>query len=335
MSRSANDPATCTLILIYSCRPPVTTASVSRQDVIRSLWHLLKRSMSCSTSETAATPSTSSGLSPQALLEKHRARQGAGQNCGAADQKTVLKRLCRLSNLQQDGQRISSKPQRSSTPSSCREPACRPDKADEEATESPEAHAQAQHAEAGSSRQQACNNEAAKPMPTHARQKAGPQKHMRGIDAPRHLADPLSSKPQAPKKRSISEVLHLFKGKVSRALAQRKHLRPARLEDANGPTSKGKGMNPQQQQQQHPQRLDGRHRTAAADEAAAQAKRPLQEEAQRVRAKLLKKKQAARVVNDQVRKACCCCAFDIWKWKQPPDAQRHFFPFCLLTERAH
>ena len=292
--------------------------------------------MSCSTSETAATPSTSSGLSPQALLEKHRARQGAGQKCDAADQRTVLKRLCRLSDLQQDGQQISSKPQRSSTPSTCREPACRPDKANEQATESPEAQAQAQHAEAGSSRLQACKNEAAKPMPTHARQKAGPQKHTRGIGAPRHLADPLSSKPQAPKKRSISEVLHLFKGKVSRALAQRKHLRPARLEDANGPTSKGKGMDPQQQQQQqHPQRLDGRHRTAAADGAAAQAKRPLQEEAQRVRAKLLKKKQAARVANDQVRKAGCCCPFDIWKCKQPSDAHRHFFPFCLLTERAH
>ena len=178
-------------------------------------------------------------------------------------------------------------------------------------------------------------------MPTHARQRAEPPKHMRRKDAPRHLADPLSNKAQAPKKRNVSEVLRLFKGKVSRALAQKRHLRPARLEDANGPASKGKGggmdtQQQQQQQQQHPRRLDGRHRTAAANGAAAQAVRPLQEEAQRVKAKLLKKKQAAREVNDQVRKACCCSPIDIWKWKQPSNApNRHSFPLSLLIERVH
>lgn len=141
-------------------------------------------------------------------------------------------RLRRLSDIQHAKQSTTLfTPEDPIVPSSGRDPACRSKPANLETSAQLKTLAPPHDLGAAPSRQQAPSGKA---LPRYAGQKWAPAKHSQRADAPRHLADPLSSKPVAPRKRNISEVLNLFKGKVSQAVAQRKHLKPARLDVSSG-----------------------------------------------------------------------------------------------------
>ncbi len=250
--------------------------------------------MSFSISEPVLTPSTSSGLSPKALHDRHAARQQAEHEEHYIDRRPSLRRLRRLSDLQHASKPTLPSPEEPNAPSISPDPACKPHTADPGAPAEPRMSAPPQASGAAPSSQQAPSAQA---PPESADQKGAPAKHRQRAYAPRHLADPLSSKPLAPRKRNVSEVLHLFKGKVSQALAQRKHLKPARLDVRSGPQLLDRPMH----RQQGFQRDLARGRTAAADERALHArKQDDRERAQRSRAEALREQQQKAPDNSQV-----------------------------------
>ena len=201
--------------------------------------------MSLSTSEPVVAPSTSSGLSPQALHDRHAARQRAKQGEDGIDGRPALRRLRRLSELRRAPQHFVLQPEDHNPPSP--EP-------------KPLAHLKGSGTEP--LRQQAPPEKA---PPRDASQQGAPAKHTQRADAPRHLADPLTSKPVMPKKRRVSEVLNLFRGKVSQALAPRKHLKPARLQDSSGARVQDRAMH----RQLKPRAAVVNSKAAAADYLAA------------------------------------------------------------------
>ena len=224
--------------------------------------------MSISTSEPILTPGTSSGLSPKALHDRHAARQPAKHEDQHLDRRPALRRLRRLSDLQGARQVMLPRPEEPKAASSGRDPASRPQTADPGATAKPRTSANPQASGAVPSSQHAPS---AKALPRSADQKGPPAKHRQRADAPRHLAEPLSSKPIVPRKRNVSEVLNLFKGKVSQALAQRKHLKPARLDIGSGPQLQDRAMRRQLGSQRERDAANGR--TAAADACALHARK--------------------------------------------------------------
>lgn len=250
--------------------------------------------MSFSFSEPVLTPSTSSGLSPKALHDRHAARQRAEHEEQHKERRPALKRLRRLSDFQHTRRATLPRPEIPNAPSSGRDPACRPHTADPGTTAEPERSAPPQASGAVPSRQQAPTAEA---LTRSAEQRGAPAKHRHRADAPRHLADPLSSKPLVPRKRNVSEVLKLFKGKVSQALAQRKHLKPARLDASSFPQLQDKAVHRRQGFQQDV--LQGR--TAAADGRAVHARKQYdREHAQRSKAEALRDQHQNPRDNSQV-----------------------------------
>ncbi len=221
--------------------------------------------MSLSTSEPLVTLSTSSGLSPQALHDRHAARQRAVQGEHDVDRRPALRRLRRLSDLRRARQHDVPQPGDPICPSSCRETACRLKTRSLETSAEPKTLAHLQASGTEPIGQQASPE---KPPPRNTGQKGALAKHRQRGDAPRHLADPLSSKPVMPRKRNVSEVLNLCKGKVSQALAQRKHLKPARLEATSAARIRDKAMH----RQQKPLAALVVNKAAAADDLAAHAK---------------------------------------------------------------
>ena len=233
--------------------------------------------MSLSISEPELTPSTSSGLSPKALHDRHAARQRAEHEEQYADRRPPLRRLRRLSYLQHAREHTLPRPEESNGPSWSRHQACRPHTTDP-GTSSAE-HKTAAPLQASGAAPSIQQAPSAKASPESANQKGAAAKHRQRADAPRHLADPLSSKPVMSRKRKVSEVLNLFKGKVSQALAQRKHLKPARLDV--GPQLQDKAMH----RQQGFQRDVVQRRTAAANDCVAHVRKPVdREHAQRSKA---------------------------------------------------
>lgn len=242
--------------------------------------------MSISTSEQAAISGTSSGLSPQALYERHQARQSR--------EHPALKRLYRLGDAQQDREEPSPKPDNVSSanrPAKDREPLHGSNTASPTAVAEPQKCAPAQTGKTGPNRQQARKPGLAEKATTQAAQKEAPARHQRRRDAPMHLADPLLSAPSKPRKRSVSEVLHLFKGKVSQALAHKKHLRPARLLASSAAESRGRKLEP-----------IGKGRTAAADGPCAHGERSIPRQ-HGIKAKPLEERQANREDDMKVRRA--------------------------------
>lgn len=270
--------------------------------------------MSISTSEPTGVPSTSSGLSPRALSERHAARQRLKHGALNADERPSLKRLRRLRDLQH----IPSEPEDPIDPTPSMRPACKPSTANlGTAAEPPNAH----HAEAkqktGPDDEQDHKHASAANGPRKSVQQENVAKQKQRADAPRHLADPLASKATMRRRRGTLEVLHLFKGKVSQALGQRKHLRPAIAQESTGAHIQDKAMSIAVQKQQKPHGLASKGRAAIRDDRAAPTGKHLyRQDAKRLKMDPPEELPAQYEDRYQVstyRLGCTCHMKQLWK----------------------
>ena len=226
--------------------------------------------MSASTSEPAATPGSSSGLSPQALYERQIKKQSVATSGGPSHERPVLQRLHKLRDMRLRGGTAAAKPLGHHRP-----------RASKHKIEIPhdlytapraldvqfESNIQAEGAGADPSRHQASRDGSASNLDMPADGKQAPSMRKGTADAPRQFADPLSMMQAKPRKRSKSGILHLFKGKASAALAQRKHLRPAKLTPSFDINSNNRAVH--RQEQAHG--LAARARGCGSDAPAAHA----------------------------------------------------------------
>ena len=233
--------------------------------------------MSASTSEPAAEPGSSSGLSPQALHEKQNRKQAVAISGGPSQERPVLQRLRRLRDmLPQDGT-TATKPLGPHRPraSKCKtEIPCESDTAPPAFEGQLKPNVQAEGAGAGPSRHPASREVSASRMVMLTEGKQAPSKRKGIADAPRQFADPLSIMQASSRKRSRSEVLHLFKGKASAALAQRKHLRPAKLTPSFDINSNNRAEHRQQQFHRGAAKARGCGANAPAAHAAMRSHKP-------------------------------------------------------------
>ena len=224
--------------------------------------------MSASTSEPAATPGSSSGLSPQALYERQLVKQSIAT---ASHEPRKLQRLYRLRDTRLQRGTTGTKPLDRPRASKCKvENPCDSDDAPQALNVQPRPKFQAEGAGPDISRQRASRGGSASERVGQAEGKQALSMRKGIADAPRQLADPLSITPAKPRERSQSEVLHLFKGKASAALAQRKHLRPAKLTPSFDNNSNNRAVH--RQQQSHG--LAARARGCGSDAPAAHAAMP-------------------------------------------------------------
>ena len=223
--------------------------------------------MSASTSEPAATPGSSSGLSPQALYERHLVKQSIAT---ASHEPRMLQRLYRLRDMRVQRGTTGTEPVRHHRPRASKhgtEVPCDSDDAPQALNVQPEPNLQAEGAGLETSRQQAPRDGSAGRWVMRAQGKRALSMRQGVADAPKQLADPLSIMQAKPRKRSQSEVLHLFKGKASAALAQRKHLRPAKLMPSFDNNSNNRAGHSQQQSHE----VKARARDCGSDAPAAHA----------------------------------------------------------------
>ena len=223
--------------------------------------------MSASTSELAAPPGSSSGLSPQALYERQLVKQSIAT---ASHEPRRLRRLYRLRDMRLQRGTTGTKPLSHHRPKASKrkiEVPCDSADAPHALDVQPDSKLQAEGSGPDTSRQRVSKDGSASRRVVRAEGKQAPSMR-KGVDyAPRQLADPLSMTQVKPKRRSHSEVLHLFKGKASAALAQRKHLRPAKLTPSLDINSNNRAVH--RQQQSHG--LAARARGSGSDAPAAHA----------------------------------------------------------------
>ena len=247
--------------------------------------------MSASTSEPAITPGSSSGLSPQALYEKQHIKQSFAT---ASHEPRMLQRLHRLRDICLQRGTTGTKPlgQHKLRASKHRlETPCDSDDKPQALSVQPEPNLQTEGAEADPSRQRASRDGSASKLGMPAEGKQAPSMRKGIADAPRQFADPLSVMQAKPRRRSKSEILHLFKGKASAALAQRKHLRPAKLTPSFDINSNNRAVH--RQQQSHGGAARRRH--CGADAPAAHAtRRPHKQQAHGLKVSTIRGEQARR-----------------------------------------